>query len=204
MTKVSLISLIHSLRSSRATRSTVSEKTASSILLSITSKSKIICQQFQSIVKLILDHFEAEQSEEVCLALAKVIHSVIEYGSSQQVYLENLDNLTQLVKLLIRDCYGEVVREACNIIISLAETNHHFRLQADYFVEPLMQNLNTESMKVRVMCVRALEPVMIHSPLTILNIAPQLEKVWSESSPSVKLAMVQTVGKVLQEVRRSR
>ena len=67
-----------------------------------------------------------------------------------------------------------------------------------------MQNLNTESMKVRVMCVRALEPMMIHSPLTILNITPQLEKVWSESSPSVKLAMVQTVGKVLQEVRRSR
>ena len=175
-------------------------ETASSILLSLTSKSKITCQQFQSIVKLTLDHFEAEQSEEVRLTLAKVIHSAVENESSQQVYLENLDNITQLVKLLIRDRYGEVVREACNIIMSLAETNHHFRLQADFFVEPLMQNLKTQSMKVRVMCVRALEPVMIHSPLTILNIAPQLEKVWSESSPSLKLAMVQTVGKVLQEV----
>ena len=175
-------------------------ETASSILLSLTSKSKITCQQFQSIVKLTLDHFEAEQSEEVRLTLAKVIHSAVENESSQQVYLENLDNLTQLVKLLVRDRYGEVVREACNIIMSLAEINQHFRLQADFFVEPLMQNLKTQSMKVRVMCVRALEPVMIHSPLTILNISPQLEKAWSESSPSLKLAMIQTVGKVSQEV----
>ena len=60
-----------------------------------------------------------------------------------------------------------------------------------------MQNLKTQPMKVRVMCVRALELIMIHSPrLTILNIAPDLEKFWSDSSPPLKLAMVQTVGKV--------
>ncbi|XP_059353137.1 uncharacterized protein LOC130701361 [Daphnia carinata] len=46
------------------------------------------------------------------------------------------------------------------------------------------------------MSIKALEPVMIYSPHTIPNIAPQLEIFWSESSPVVKRAMARTIGKV--------
>ena len=38
-------------------------------------------------------------------------------------------------------------------------------------------------------------PVIIHSPLTIPNVMPQLERCWSESDPPLKLAMVRTVSK---------
>ncbi|EFX62296.1 hypothetical protein DAPPUDRAFT_119461 [Daphnia pulex] len=175
-------------------------ESASIVLLFLTSSLKINSQQFQDIVNLTVERFEVEPAEEVCLTLAKIIHAVIVNQSNQAVYLENLDKLTQSVKVMVRDRYGEVVKEACDIIIWLSEKNDHFRLQADFFVEPLMQNLKTQPMKVRVMCVKALEPIMIHSPLTILNIAPDLEKCWSDSSPPLKLAMVQTVGKVSQEV----
>jgi hypothetical protein len=175
-------------------------ESASIVLLFLTSSLKINSQQFQDIVNLTVERFEVEPAEEVRLTLAKIIHSVVVNQSNQAVYLENLDKLTQSVKLMVRDRYGEVVKEACDIIICLSDKNDHFRLQADFFVEPLMQNLKTQPMKVRVMCVRALEPIMIHSPLTILNIAPDLEKFWSDSSPPLKLAMVQTVGKVSQEV----
>jgi hypothetical protein len=178
-------------------------ESASLVLLYLTSHLKINSLEFEAIVSLTVerfDGFEVETSEEVCLTLAQIIHSAIVNQSIQSVYLENLDKLTQVVKVMVRDRYGEIVKETCDIIIGLSERNDHFRLQADFFVEPLMQNLKTQPMKVRVMCVKALEPIMTHSPLTILNIAPDLEKFWSDSNPPLKLAMVQTIGKVAQEV----
>ena len=175
-------------------------ESASIILLYLTAHPKINSLQFETIVSLTVERFEVEPSEEVRLTLAKIIHSAIVNQSIQSVYLENLDKLTQVVKVMVRDRYGEIVKETCDIIISLSERNDHFRLQADFFVEPLMQNLKTQPMKVRVMCVKALEPIMTHSPLTILNIAPDLEKFWSDSNPPLKLAIVQTIGKVAQEV----
>ena len=175
-------------------------ESASVVLLFLTSQLKIDRQHFQVIVNLVVERFAEEPSEEVRLTLAKIIHSAILNQSIQTVYLENLDKLTQLVKVVVRDRYGEIVKEACTIIISLSERNEYFKLQADFFVEPLMQNLKTHPMKVRVMCVKALEPIMVHSPLTILNVAPDLEKFWSDSNPPLKLAMVQTIGVVAQEV----
>ncbi|KAI9550138.1 hypothetical protein GHT06_006412 [Daphnia sinensis] len=173
---------------------------ASIILLALTTHGSISATQFQALVNFSVDRFEAEPSEEIRLTLAKVNHAAILNQNVQPVYLENLEKLTQLVKLAVRDRFGEVVKEACEIIIALSERNEYFRLQADFFVEPLMQHVKSQPMKVRVMCVKALEPVMIYSPLTIANIAPQLEVFWSESSPLVKLAMIRTIGKVSLEI----
>ncbi|XP_057370064.1 uncharacterized protein LOC130690853 [Daphnia carinata] len=171
-------------------------ESASLILHASTTHGSISSAQFHDIVNISVDRFEVEPSEEIRLTLARINLAAILNQNVQPVYLENLDKLTQLVKLMVRDRFGEVVKEACEIIVALSERNEYFRLQADYFVEPLMQNVKSQPMKVRLMCVKALEPVMIYSPLTIPNIAPQLEIFWSESSPVVKLAMVHTIGKV--------
>ncbi|XP_057380977.1 uncharacterized protein LOC130703562 [Daphnia carinata] len=171
-------------------------ESASLVLHAITTHGSISNTQFHDIVNVSVDRFEVEPSEEIRLTLARMNLAAILNQNGQPVYLENLDKLTQLVKLMVRDRFGEVVKEACEIIVALSERNEYFRLQADYFVEPLMQNVKSQPMKVRLMCVKALEPVMIYSPLTIPNIAPQLEMFWSESSPIVKLAMVHTIGKV--------
>lgn len=175
-------------------------ESASVILLALTDSASVSSTQFQTLVNSSVDCFEAESSEEVRLTLAKVNRAAILNENAQPVYLENLDKMTQFVKLVLKDLYGEVVKEACEIVIALSERNKYFRLQADFFVVPLMQNINNQPMKVRVMCVKALQPVMIHSPLTIPNIAPQLETFWSDSSPLVKLTMVKTIGNVSLEI----
>lgn len=176
-------------------------ETAASILLCLVTSSNIDSQWFESFIKLTVETYGEESSEEVRLLLAKIVSCFLEnHDFSQQVYLEILDQLTRLLKAMLSDKYGEVVKEACGVITTLSEVNEHFRLQADYFVTPLVQNLKIQPMKVRIPCVKALEPVIIHSPLTIPNIIPQLEKSWSESGPPLKLAMVQTVGKASLEL----
>lgn len=175
-------------------------ESASTILSCIIPKLNINAEQFQLILKAVTECFQKETSEEVRLTLVKLLHSAINNQQSQEVYLSNLDPLTQLLKQAVQDSFGEVIKESCEIIVTLSETNEHFRLQADYFVEPLLTNLKKIAMKVRIPCVRALEPIMVFSPLTILNIVPQLEKSWSESSPLLKRTMVQVIGRVSQEI----
>lgn len=175
-------------------------ESAATILLALVSSANLNALQFKTLVQLAEAQIAFEPSEEVRLVLAKIVHSAVINQTIQQVFLDNLDDLTKVLKLLVADRYGEVVKEACEVIIALAEINDSFRLQADYFVEPLLHNIKTHSMKTRIPCVKALEPVMVYAPLTISTVTPQLEKSWFESSPSLKLAMVRTIGNVSLEI----
>lgn len=175
-------------------------ESASGSLLNLVSDLKMDAQLFGMVVKLLLDRSLEEKSEEVRLTLVKILHKVIKKQTGQEEYLKNLDDLTKILKLLLNDNFPEIIKESCEIILTLSDLNSHFRLQADYMVEPLMQNLKNQPFKVRVACVKALHPVLSKAPLTIPNVVPQLEKSWSENGPQFKLAVVQSVGRTALEV----
>lgn len=74
------------------------------------------------------------------------------------------------------------VAEGCDMVSTLAQSSF-FGLQADFFVDPLLQSVKTLPLKFRLRCLRSgLHPVMAKSPLTIPKVMEYLEKTWSTSS----------------------
>lgn len=171
-------------------------ETTSQLLFIIVSHTDLNEETFSKFLLLVLQRIVAESSEEVRLFLMKACHAAIRNKECQGDYIKSLDTITSIVKLALRDKYGEIIKETCDCITTLSKTTDHFHLQADFFVEPLLHNFKNLPMKVRVSCVKAFCPVLIHAPLTIPNILPVMERAWHESSPQLKLAIIQTIGRV--------
>lgn len=173
---------------------------SSSILLKLTNNCSLNNDQFAVVVNLCVDRGCQEKCEEIRLNLAKLLYQAINQQSDQEQFIKFLDELTKILKEFLSDRYSEVIKEACDIILRLSDVNRQFRLQADFMVKPLLQNLKTQPMKVRVACARALQPVVSKAPLTIPEIVPQLEKSWAECGPQLQLAVVRTIGQAALEV----
>ena len=173
---------------------------AASTILKLLPHLQMNGEQFGTIVKLVTERCSQEAAEEIRLKLAKILHSSISMQSSQEEFLKHLDDLTKCLKTFLSDRYAEVIKETCDTVLQLSDVNQHFRLQADFLVPPLLQNLKTLPMKVKISCIKALHPVLTKAPLTIPEITPQLEKCWSDSGPQLKLAIVKTVGMTALEI----
>lgn len=176
------------------------ENAANCLLKLIQHLTVTTAEPFETVVKLLVERCSQEELEEVRLKLAQVFHSLIKVQSNQEVYLKHLDDMTKILKAQLSDRFAEVIKESCDSVLQLADANKHFRLQADFLVQPLIQNLKTQPLKVKVTCVKALHPILASSPLTIPEVTPQLEKCWTDNSPHLRLAIVQSVGRTALEI----
>lgn len=168
------------------------------ILLELVSKLCIDVGSKEKILNLTSQQIPKEPSEEVRLLLSKILLSALA-GWNEKSMTKNLDLLTTTVKSLIKDHYGEVVKIGCEIILVLSKTNPYFKLQADYFIEALLLNLDTQPMKVCIFCVKAFHPILIHSTLSVAQVLPTLEKTWPKMNPPLQLVTIQTVGNAMIE-----
>ena len=168
------------------------------ILLVLVSKYCKDMGRKEEILQFTAHQIPIEPSEEVRLLLSKILLSALVDWTAESM-LKNLDLLTTTIKSVTKDNYGEVVKVGCEIILALSKTNPYFKLQADYFVDPLVLNLNTQSMKVCIMCIKALQPILIHSTLTVPKVVPPLEKIWSKMNPPLQLVTIQTIGNAMVE-----
>ena len=164
------------------------------ILLDLVSTSGRDDGKHEELLNLVSGRLPVEHSEEIRLLLTRILHSSLSNMWTEENMLKHLDLLTTTTKTILKDRYGEVVKIGCEVVQTLSQVNPHFRLQADYFIKPLLSSFNSHPMKVRIMCVKALLPILVHSSLSVPDIIPVLEKNWSEMSPPLHLVTVKTVG----------
>ena len=160
--------------------------------------SQVEPDKLSDVLKVVSERIEVDGCEEVRLQLVRLARCcVAKMSGCDDWMLSNLEPVTVFLKGALTDCYGEVAREGCECVAELAGSNPHFGLQSEFFVEPLLAGARNYGIKVRVSCIKALEPVLICSFLLIPNIVSRLEELYLEDNPQLRFAIVAMIGRVL-------